>query len=707
MQQEGNAMKRVQRLIYFVLAATAALAQSDRGTITGTVSDPAGAVVADATVEARNAATDGVYQAATTTTGNYTLSQLPVGSYALTVSVPGFKTYVRSGITVPVAQTLRIDVLLEVGAASESIRVEANAALLKTESGEVSTNVKTENLDELPILGIGSINAGSSEIRNPYAVTNMVPGAVYEANDTVKINGAPANQQVYRVEGQDATMGYAPWAAAQVQPSVDAIEETAVQTSNYAAEFGGGGGNGVFNVTMKSGTNQYHGTLYDYWTNAAFNAAQPFTGLRQGNNLNDYGGTLGGPVVIPHVYNGHDKTFFFFNFEQLLGSAIINNAPVTLPTNAYRAGNFSQALGPSLGTDPLGNNVLQNEIYDPNSGTLVNGQIVRTAFPGNIIPASRMDPVALKIQNLVPMAQTSALVNNYLPVYPTNRNTMIPALKVDELLSSKDKIDFYWSKTGTDALYSNTTGAADGLPQPISTDIGTHLYSWITRLNYDRTISPTVLLHMGAGYQHLYVDTDPPTTDFNPITQLGLQGPFIQRLFPSFLGLLSSTDGGLKNIGPAKDHNHYMEKPTAVASLTWVKENHTFKLGADMRIEGYPAMTYDNTGGVFTFSAAETGQPYLNSTTLKGGTVGFPYASFLLGLVDQFNIVPPNSPKFGKQQWALFIQDSWKVTRKLTLDYGLRWDYGTYLKEQYGRLATLSPTTPNPSAGGELGAPIF
>ena len=145
----------------------------------------------------------------------------------------------------------------------------------KTESGEVSTNVKTENLDELPILGIGSINAGSSEIRNPYAVTNMVPGAVYEANDTVKINGAPANQQVYRVEGQDATMGYAPWAAAQVQPSVDAIEETAVQTSNYAAEFGGGCGNGVFNVTMKSGTNQYHGTLYDYWTNAAFNAAQP------------------------------------------------------------------------------------------------------------------------------------------------------------------------------------------------------------------------------------------------------------------------------------------------------------------------------------------------------------------------------------------------------------------------------------------------
>ncbi len=208
--------------------------------------------------------------------------------------MPGFKSYVRSGITVFVAQTLRIDVALQVGAASESVTVQADAALLKTESGEVSDIVQTAKLDELPILGIGSVNAGSSQIRNPYAVTNIVQGAVFVANNTVKINGAPANQQVYRVEGQDATLGYANWAAAEVQPSVDAIEETAIQTSNYAAEFGGGGGNGVYNVTMKSGSNEYHGSGYDYLINEAFNASQPITGLKQRNRRNDFGGKTPG-----------------------------------------------------------------------------------------------------------------------------------------------------------------------------------------------------------------------------------------------------------------------------------------------------------------------------------------------------------------------------------------------------------------------------
>ena len=700
-------MRFMNWLVCLLVIAGAVLAQSDRGTITGTVSDPAGAIVAGASVEAKNLETGGVYQAGTTTTGNYTLSQLPVGTYELSIGVPGFKKYLRTGITVLVAQTLRIDVTLEVGSTNESITVQADAPLLKTESGEVSHNVQTEKLDELPILGIGSVNAGSSQIRNPYAVTNIVPGAYYQPNNTVKINGAPANQQVYRVEGQDATLGYANWTTAEVQPSVDSIQETAIQTSNYSAEYGGGGGNGVFNVTMKSGSNQYHGSGYDYMINEAFNAAQPFTGLLQRNRRNDFGGTLGGPVYIPKVYNGHDRTFFFFNFEQLIGNDIVNNTPVTLPTALYRQGDFSKALGRNLGTDPLQHAIIENTVYDPRSDQMVNGQIVRTPFQGNMIPMSLISPVAMKIQNLVPMPQSGAIVNNYLPVFITDRNTMIPAVKIDELLNSRQKLSFYWSKTGTDSQYSNTTGGADGLPQPISGAIGTFIHSWIVRLNYDHTLSPTLLLHVGVGYQHLSFNQDPPTRDFDPTAQLGLKGPFSPRLFPVMTGLLSASQGGLKNIGPAADSLNWMEKPTAAASITWVKNSHTYKLGGDMRIEGYPTRFYGNTDGNFTFSAAESGQPYLNATTLNGGSVGFPYASFLLGLVDSYNIVPVNSPKFGKQQWALFIQDSWKITRRLTLDYGLRWDYGTYEKEQYGRLATLSPTTANPTAGGHPGAPIF
>src|SRR5579885_2736007 len=705
---------RSWRLVASVLfCAVFSFAQSDRGTITGTVSDPAGAVVPNAPIEAKNVETGAVYQAATTSTGNYTLAQLPVGSYELDVNVPGFKKYVRQGLTIQVAQTLRIDVNLEVGSASEAVTVTEAAPLLKTESGDLSHNVDTQRLDELPILGIGSVAAGSSQIRNPYAVTQMIPGSFYLPNNTVKINGAPANQQVYRVEGQDSTLGYANWTTAEVQPSVDAIEETAIQTSNYAAEFGGGGGGGVFNVTMKSGTNQYHGSAYYYLINEAFNAGQPFTNdgtghlVRQRNRRNDFGGTLGGPVYIPHVYDGHDKTFFFFNFEQLIGNDIVANTPVTVPTLNYRNGNFSSALGRTVGTDPLGNPIVENAVYDPLTQQTVGGKLVRTAFPNNTIPASRLDPVALRIQNLVPLPATAQPVNNLTPVFGTDRNTMIPSVKVDELLSQKDKLSFYWSKTGTDSQYSNTTGGADGLPQPISSAIGTFIHSCVTRLNYDRTITPTLLLHLGAGYQHLFFDQDPPTLNFNPTTQLGMSGPFSARLFPVFQNLLSPTAGGLKNIGPGADSYNWMEKPTAVASLTWVRGNHTYKTGADMRIEGYPTKFFGTTDGLFSFSAAETGLPYLNNTTLGGATIGFPYASFLLGLVDQYNIVPVNSPKFGKQQWALFIQDTWKVTHNLTLDYGLRWDYGTYEKEQYGRLATLGPTTPDPSAGNHPGGVIF
>jgi hypothetical protein len=179
-----------------VSAVSPAFAQSDRGTITGTIADPAGAVVANAAIEARHVVTGGVYRAQSTDTGNYTLSQLPVGVYELAVAVPGFKQYVRRGLTVEVAQTIRIDVGLEVGNTTESVNVQADAALLKTEGSELSHIVRTQTLDDLPIVGIGSVNAGSSQIRNAYAVTQLIPGQYFAPNAVVKINGAPANLQI-------------------------------------------------------------------------------------------------------------------------------------------------------------------------------------------------------------------------------------------------------------------------------------------------------------------------------------------------------------------------------------------------------------------------------------------------------------------------------------------------------------------------------
>jgi carboxypeptidase family protein len=325
-------------------------AQGDRGTITGTVDDPAGAVVSGAAVQARHIETGAVYQTESTATGNYTLSQLPVGSYELTVTVSGFKKYVRQGLTVEVAQTLRIDTHLEVGSAAESVTVTEAAPLLKTESGELSHNVSYQRLDDLPVFAIGAA-AGSSSVRNPTTVVQLIPGAYLNANVNMKVNGAPANTSSFRIEGQDASNGYVAAVPAQVQPGVDSIQEVAIQTSNFAAEYGTVGG-GFFNFTMKSGTNQLHGSLYDYYVNEVLNAATPFTVLpgspnehiRTVERRNDYGFTVGLPVVIPKIYNGHDKTFLFFNWEQFREFKNINAQSVTVPIQAYRDGNFARAL---------------------------------------------------------------------------------------------------------------------------------------------------------------------------------------------------------------------------------------------------------------------------------------------------------------------------------------------------------------------------
>src|SRR5262252_89579 len=247
------------------LVVLGAFAQSDRGTITGTISDPAGAVIAAASIEAHNVATGAIYSAASSATGNYTIAQLPAGNYELVVSVPGFKRYVRAGLQVEVAGTLRIDPTLEVGAASESVTVEAAAPLLKTEGGEVSTNIATNTLDDLPILTLtGTANAiGSANslgnIRNPLSAVQLLPGARIQTDSILRVNGMPSNSQSINIEGQDATNGFVKRQNQINQAGVEAIQEVAIQTSNFAAEYGQAGG-GYFNYTMKSGTNQFHGS---------------------------------------------------------------------------------------------------------------------------------------------------------------------------------------------------------------------------------------------------------------------------------------------------------------------------------------------------------------------------------------------------------------------------------------------------------------
>jgi hypothetical protein len=725
-------MKR--SLLAFLLGcATAAFAQSDRGTITGTISDPAGAVVASAAIEARNTETGATYPVASSATGNYTIAQLPYGNYEITVTVPGFKKLVRSGLVVQAAQTLRVDMTLEVGNATESVTIAAEAPLLKTESGELSNTIATQTMDTLPLLAVGQ---NSSGIRNPFNIVALLPGAFYQPSPsftgpTVRINGGVAGSEKVLIDGLDGTNILGQGANQQNQPGMDSIQEWTVQTSNYSAEFGQAG-SAVMNVTMKSGTNQYHGSLYEYFQNEFLNAGQPFTNggngelVRPTQRRNDYGFTLGGPVSIPKVYNGRDKTFFFFSWEQFLQNQNFLPGTFTVPTAAYRAGNFSAATtavsNKNLGNDPLGRPIIANTIYDPSTQHVApNGQVVTDPFPGNMIPSYRFDPVALKIQNLIPSpfcvagppCNANGVVNNYQNTEGVERDTEAPSLKVDELLSPKDKLSFFWSRTMT---YTLTGYGEDGAPQPISGTFGGGIYSHRERLNYDRTMTPTLLLHLGAGYDTDYLGRPSVTPDYDVCAGIGLCSQAFQRpaTFPLLTGLNDTTAGGTSIAGPPGRADNVYSIVDTTASLTWVKGNHTFKFGGNGEFQGSYTNTVSNLSGTYGFSSAQTAMPYLVNTSTGTSTaniaanhVGLPYASFLLGAVDTAEIDPPSRVRFGKQQWGFYAQDSWKVTRKLTLDIGLRYDYGTYYKEQYGRSPNLAPNAANPTAGGHPGAVTY
>jgi hypothetical protein len=731
-----------------LLAAMLAFGQGGNGTITGTVSDPAGAVIANASVEAKNTETGVLYTAASTSTGNYTLSNLPVGNYQLNVKVTGFKSFAHTNLQLGVAAVLKEDVTLQVGAASDSVTVNAEATLLATESSALSTNVTLQQLDNLPILGIGTNNAGSSGVRNPYSLMLLIPGIDYIANNAMIINGlggVNAPTEGFRIEGQDftnhiLTTNSAGNAVQQNQPSADAIQEVAVQTSNYAAEFGTAGA-GVINITMKSGTNQYHGSMYDYFVNEDLNAGYAFSvstigsgKYRPRNRRNDFGGTMGGPIYIPKIYDGHNKTFFFWNYEEYVESQQYA-FPLSLPAASYLTGDFSAispngtcslcsqygiqqtALGiPTPTSDALGRPMLANTIYDPltRATNPSNNLGYATPFPNNVIPTNRLDPVALAIQNLFPKAQNANLSGNATGSIQGQRYTTIPSIKIDEVLTGKDKLSFYYSKTSTESLIASPNGNADGLPVEIGQYRGTLIYASTYRLNYDRSLTPTLLLHLGGGYWRENFGDKAPFTSFNP-SAFGLNGFLIHRQFPSVLGMCvipagqtqCTGAGGMQNIGTVSQLQtlYQQEKPTFNANVTKVHQNHTFKAGAELYYQGY---VLENFAGVtLTTGVGPTSQPFTPTVSLNNFTQGFGYASFLLGDYTSTAQSPQVNYRLGKYQFATFVQDSWKVNRKLTLDYGIRWDLASQGKETYGRLGEFDPTAPNANAGGHPGATRF
>jgi hypothetical protein len=483
---------------------------------------------------------------------------------------------------------------------------------------------------------------------------------------------------------------------------------------------------------MKSGTNQFHGSIYEYLVNEDLNAAFPFTIDADGNKIrprarrNDFGGTVGGPIWIPKIYNGHNKSFFFFSLEQYRESNGFTPA-ATLPTAAYRAGDFS-AISPNgganfnknlgipatqIGTDLLGRPIFANEIYDPATRGVdpATGFAYANPFPNNIVPASRITAFAQGVQKLVPNPINGNYLNNYTGSNLTARVSKIPSLKIDQGIGAKGKVSFYWSTTGTDAQYSTPNGNADGLPDIISANRGTFIHSLTERLNYDYTVTPTLLLHLGAGYSRIsFLDTSAYTKGGGKFdcTSISLVGCEASYNFPTLTTMVPTTSasalGGMQQLGNSALHTQtYTERPSFNANTTWVHGNHTFKWGSEVWLQGN--ITQPPSGVSLSFGANATAEPINVST--GGQQMGFQYASFLLADASSLTQIAPTDARMGKSQWAVFAQDSWKITRKLTVDLGLRWDYATAPREQYGRSASIGLTTPNPAAGGRLGAPIF
>src|ERR1700691_2287824 len=329
-------------LMFLVLCCGSQLcfAQLDRGGISGVVTDPSGSAIAGARVTVTNAAMGTQNSTVTTASGAYTVPQLAAGEYNITVVATGFSTLIRNGITVSVGETATVDLKLVVGQTTTSVTVTANAPLLQTDSAQNNVEVTTRDLNELPINieGIGAV-------RDPMGFAALVPGTIAGGWNDIHISGSPATTYRVWMDGLDDTSAVKGAISDEQQPSVESLGSESVMINNYSAEFGESAG-GIFNYTSKSGGNRLHGTLFNYLENEDLDAGQPFNYTTPTSNQKitpvqrqlDFGGSFGGPIVIPHLYNGHNKTFFFFAYEEYHNTQTLNQVLITVPTTAYRNG---------------------------------------------------------------------------------------------------------------------------------------------------------------------------------------------------------------------------------------------------------------------------------------------------------------------------------------------------------------------------------
>jgi hypothetical protein len=707
-------------LVFAVLACAlplASVAQLDRGAITGTVTDSSGAVVAKAEIRAKNLQTGIEARTVTNEAGVYQLSNLPAGKYNISVQAPGFKAYEQNGLELTVAQTTRLNVSLVVGGTVETIVVNAAAQQLDTSNPMLATTLQSDVITDMPL----TFGTEGRLVENfAFAVTPGVEGNPW----TAYMGGGQTFSRDVLIDGISTT--------SQIQgemmeqsPTMEAVQEFKVQTSGISAEYGRSSG-GFFNFALKSGTNQFHGSAFYYGRNEALNANSWLNNHQLAPRPTDrnhvFGGSAGGPLVIPGLYNGHNRTFIFGAFEQFnqerLGLGALSRS---VPIPAFLAGNFSALLtgqqvqacgenGTSPCFDALGRPVMQGQIYDPSTLRQVqvngHGQWVSDPFSGNIIPTDRISLVSAKIADLYradAQPMTGGLFHNYraaLDQQPWFHQSQL-TLKTDHNFSSNNRLSgsFIFSQRPRIwglGIWNPKFGPAGGPlassgKQEVTARRIAISDSWMLRNNLMNNLSLAYNRYRNPG-----VSTSrqyAPNGDWPQA--LGITGTS-EKGFPgiSFGDPVNGVE--TTSIGGDGAEGYYVAQTYILSDgINWIRGKHSFKFGGEvwhMQNAGHPNF-HDALN--FSFSNITTGipqQPYSNQ-------IGLGFASFLLGQVDSARRAVPFASHVWRNYVAGYVEDDYKLSRNLTVNLGLRWEQTQPMIERDNVWSNFNPNLTNTALG--------
>jgi hypothetical protein len=696
----GERFRKSLTVLALLLLVTAipVWGQIDRGTILGLVTDASGAMVPGAKVQIIRIDTNSTIELSTNNEGLYIAPNLPAAAYRVVVEKPGFSTFKREPVEVQPRAQASVDVVLQAGGVNESITVSTDAPILDTAAVNNSAGFKDKMIQELPMIVVGTK-------RDITGFLDNLPGANNTNTFIPTVNGSTTGATEGFIDGARASERIQKGALSENGPFLEQVGEVTVVTGAFNAEYGGFG-SWFTNVIIKSGTNKLHGSVFDHLGNDVLNARSFFAKARTPLRQNEGGFTIGGPVVIPHVYNGRNKTFFFGSLGLFYARQGAAGLLATVPTQAMLAGNFNGLTAANGTVIP---------IFDPTTTQSDgNGSFVRTQFPNNIIPANRISQMAKVVSSYIPAPSLPGQLNNFYdhraitwPYY----NTTTPLIKIDHSISDKQKLmGSFTHQTRPRLLWGNPAPGLGpqpiwGQPQqnPLDQIFDQQSTSWKIRLNHDYIITPTLVNHMTVGIDREFNIGPNGTKGQGWNQKLGITGiPQDNGTFPALT--FSGGTAAPAVMGRGYDVRFFALDYTFIENLSWIRGKHSIKMGVELDRDRINQLQQNNSQGSFTFDNRLTSQPNAGASY---GAWGSSVASFLLGAVSTAGAFIPAQTGLRDFRVGAFVQDEWRATTKLTVSYGLRWDYNPSFTEVQNKMSSFAPNVANPGAGGRLGALAF